>query len=134
MYTSKGLWKKSKRREILNIRLWELSSGKLIDLTKINYIGEIYTYTYWETKRKEKTKWKYDLCLNNKEFIYSYETEDEAKLSRFNFIERWDACLNIIYPQQQEWCPESGTFSNSNIGKDYKKREDKYEGYRESEH
>ncbi|KKK58071.1 hypothetical protein LCGC14_3048120 [marine sediment metagenome] len=55
----------------------------------------------------------------------NYKTEDETKLARFKLVERWNACLDMIY--SQTWCPEAGTYSSSS--KPIK--EDKYEGYRE---
>ena len=126
MYTSKGLWEKSKRREILNIRLWELDNGSLINLEKINYIGKIYNSRTMEARSDQYT---IDIYSDSKyAIVIDYKTEDEAKLARFKIVERWNACLDMIY--SQTWCSESGTYNSSS--KPIK--EDNFGGYRESEH
>ena len=102
----------------MNIRLWELDNGDLINLTNIQCIRAIHK---WNDKSWYLTiNFKTDGCSET-----NYKTEDEAKLARFKLVERWNACLNMIH--KQTWCPESGTYSSSS--KPIK--EDKFEGYRE---
>ena len=105
----------------MNIRLWELDNGDLIDLTDIQCIRVIHKWS--DEKWYLTVNFKTDGCSE-----INYKTKDEAKLSRFKLVERWNACLDMIY--SQTWCPEAGTYSSGS--KPIK--EDKYEGYRESKH
>lgn len=106
----------------MNIRLWELDNGNLIDLSDILKIGRI-------TDHGSKTRWYIDvISKGNNITSFFYKTEDEAKLARFKLVERWNACLDMIY--SQTWCPESGTYSSSS--KPIK--EDNFGGYKEKDH
>ncbi len=103
----------------MNIRLWELDNGDLINLTDIQSISVLHEWNKrWYLTIKSKT----DSCNE-----MAYKTKDEAKLARFKIVERWNACLDMIH--NQEWVPEAGTFSSSS--KPIK--EDKFNGYKESD-
>ncbi len=104
----------------MNIRLWELDNGDLINLEKISVIEFI---------KEEDSGWYFYIWFNKKCAAVGYfETKDKADLVRFKLVERWNACLDMIH--NQEWVPEAGTFSSSSKPT----KEDKFEGYKESGH
>ena len=114
----------------MNIRLWELDNGDLINL---EYISRISVISGWfnlpDGDGNQIPYWGFYVYAQNSEcFGANYNTEDEAKLARFKLVERWNACLDMIH--NQTWCKEAGTYSSSR--KPIK--EDKFNGYRESEH
>ncbi len=106
----------------MNIRLWELDNGDLINLERIEEISKVKDY-------QGVMHFYIQIYFKNARIkVEKHDTRDEAKLSRFKLVERWNACLDMIH--NQEWVPEAGTFSSSS--KPIK--EDKFNGYRESEH
>ena len=105
----------------MNIRLWELDNGDLINLEEIALISKII---WWKEDHYEISV----IMRNGYNRTKGYLTKDEAELARFKLVERWNACLDMIY--SQTWCPESGTYSSSSKPT----KEDKFEGYKESGH
>ncbi len=105
----------------MNIRLWEMDNGDLINLEQIENMGGIVSH-------KDFHDYFFEIWFKSGSTkIIECKTEDETKLARFKLVERWNACLDMIH--SQTWCPEAGTYSSSS--KPIK--EDKFEGYRERE-
>ncbi len=108
----------------MNIRLWELDNEDLINLENIESIDHIYKN---EIKNCQYKYYYFINMITGAIKKCEYRTEIEAKLARFKLVERWNACLDMIY--SQTWCPEAGTYSSSSKPIE----EDKFEGYRESQ-
>ena len=79
----------------MNVRLYEIEDGALIDLERICAVTKVFEL---RDDNEKTVGWGYKVLFGDMlESPLQFEKKDKAELSRFRLIERWNAYIDYRY-------------------------------------
>lgn len=100
----------------MNINLYELDSGELVDLREIESISEVIG------NDPDQSRWFFHIHMKSGSMYHSiwFDNKDNAELARFKLVERWG---NVYDLQTGQYDEKSGCYFNTNQPEELKVKE-----------